>query len=124
MPECPKCASLSCIKWGKRHNKHRTVQRYGCASCGNKFAIDKDSMFKSRANKPAVMAAIDLSKRGLSTRDIAEHITRCHGVRITHASVSRWIKNIRFIDMYYKIGEDVPKWQQAEQEVEVEVPLP
>ncbi|KXB02194.1 hypothetical protein AKJ43_02295, partial [candidate division MSBL1 archaeon SCGC-AAA261D19] len=75
---CPKCGlDDQVIKKGFRYNQSGPVQRYKCKRCGVKFV--KRTAFVGMKNKAKVVAtALDLYFRGLSLRQVAEHLETSH----------------------------------------------
>ena len=45
-----------------------------------------------RFSPDVVITAIDLYCRGLSLRQVAEHLRRVHGIKVSHSTVYNWIK--------------------------------
>jgi len=64
---------------------------YWCKSCRHRFTPDDG--FKGMRNKPKViMAALDLYHKGLSSRNIVDHLWQFYGVKVTNTTVLDWIK--------------------------------
>lgn len=97
---CPKCNSNKfVIKRGFRYNKSETVQRYFCKKCGIKFS--NRTVFKGMKNKiAAIVSALDLYFRGISLRQIAEHLELTHGIKVSHGTIHNWVK--RYVDLYHR----------------------
>ena len=88
---CPYCGSEQIVKCGYRYNKSGPVQRYLCKNCGRKF-VSRYGLEGLRFSPDVVITAIDLYCRGLSLRQVAEHLRRVHGIKVSHSTVYNWIK--------------------------------
>jgi len=100
-PYCPKCGSGDfVIKRGVRYNRSGPVQRYFCKACKMRFV--SDTAFAGMRSKAAtIVSALDLYFRGLSLRQVAEHIEFTHGISVTHSTVHNWIeKYVKLVDDY------------------------
>ncbi|MEM3710132.1 MAG: SWIM zinc finger family protein, partial [Nitrososphaerales archaeon] len=77
---CPKCGSKNqVIKRGLTYNRYGPSQRYYCKVCRKRFS-DRTA-FKGLRNKAQiVVTALDLYYRGLSLRQVAEHLKMTQGV--------------------------------------------
>ncbi len=91
-PCCPKCGSAEhFIKRGPRYNRSGIVQTYYCKKCRRKFS--GRTAFRGMKTKAAtVVVALDLYYRGLSLRQISEHLEASHGIKVAHGTVYYWIK--------------------------------
>jgi len=99
-PHCPKCKSKEfIIKRGYRYNKSGPVQRYYCKKCMVKFTYR--TTFKSMKNKvEAIVSALDLYFRGVSLRQLAEHLELTYGIKVSHGTIYNWIK--RYVQLVNK----------------------
>lgn len=87
---CPECGSPDVVRRGMRHNRRGPVQTYSCKRCGVRFT---PGAFRGmRCSPSAIVAALDLFFRGISTRQIAEHLRMCYGIKVSHSSVHGWIR--------------------------------
>ena len=89
--ECKFCGSPKIVKWGKRKNKHGTVQRYECKSCGRWFTAE-DGFSKMRVNPKIISLSLDLYFKGVSLRKIQDHITQFYNLKISHVAIFGWLK--------------------------------
>jgi transposase-like protein len=103
-PNCPRCTSSEfVIKRGLRYNKSGPVQRYFCKNCKTKFV--SQTAFKGMKNKAtAIVSALDLYFRGISLRQLAEHLELTCGIKVSHGTIHNWVKKFvqlvnRYIDM-------------------------
>lgn len=88
-------------KDGKRKTEHRgRVQRYKCKSCSLRFV--QDNGFKRMRNgKKKITLCLDLFFRGLSTREIQEHLKAFYPKNSSHKTIYKWIvKYSRLISNY------------------------
>lgn len=102
-PCCPKCNSAEfIIKRGKRYNRCSPVQRYYCKRCGIKFSV-RTAFEGIKSKVSAVIAALDLYYRGLSLRQIAQHLESTQSIRVTHGTIYNWIKKyVELVERYVK----------------------
>lgn len=91
---CPNCGSKEVIKKGKRYNKNGSVGVFLCKLCGTKFGDGANA--KSRTiTIPLAMLSIDLSCKGVSIRNISNHIWQVYGVRKSPSTIYGWISSFR-----------------------------
>ena len=98
---CPICnSSEQVIKRGFRYNRSGPVQRYYCKRCRKRFT--DETWFKGMRNKiRAVITSLDLYYRGLSLREIKQHLDSCYGIKVSHTTVYNWIRKfVNMIDPY------------------------
>jgi transposase-like protein len=73
------------------------VQRYICRRCHKRFA-ERTTGFKGMKNKAEVVAAsLDLYYRGLSLRQIVQHLEASYRVKISYGTIYYWIK--KYVDL-------------------------
>jgi len=123
VPVCPKCGERkNIVKRGIRKNKSGPVQLYQCKSCGYRFS--EHSEIRSIKHNPALLIiAIDLFYKGLSLRNIQNHISLIYGVNIPHTTLYYWIvkftKKLR--EYYEELTSDVgDTWLADEMVVKVD----
>jgi transposase-like protein len=78
------------VRTGVQRNQSGLVQRYFCKSCGYKFN-DRESFEKLRNNPTLLLIGVDLFFLGLSTRQIARHLSSNYASEASHVTVYRWI---------------------------------
>ncbi len=108
------------IKKGVRYNKSGPVQLYYCKRCGKKFSARTGfSGIKKRAE--AVVAALDLYFRGLSLRQVAQHLRMSYKVEVSHKTVHNWIKRyVKLINEFVKsVNLNSGRWHADESVVKV-----
>jgi putative transposase len=119
---CRLCGSTNVVKQGIRKNKNREVQRFKCKDCNHKFTICENGFRKMEYKPEIVTLALDLYFKGLSYRDIVDHLKQFYKIKITHPTIINWVK--RFTKLVKEnIDELVPKvsgrWQADEMAVNV-----
>lgn len=105
-PKCPKCGRAwdqkNVIKRGTRHNLSGPVQLYFCKHCEKKFG-DRTAFEGMRSRAIAITSALDLYYRGLSLRQIREHLESFYATVVTHTTVYNWIKRyVQLVNQYLK----------------------
>jgi len=105
---CPRCGADfdHIIRAGVQKNKSGLVQRYKCKVCGCRFN-DRDGFEKLRNNPTLILIAIDLYLKGLSTRQIAHHLSMIYGSDTSHVTVYRWI--VKYLDILRKVEKELIK---------------
>ena len=103
-PKCPKCGKAwdqkNVIKRGVRHNRNGPVQRYYCKHCNRRFG-DRTAFEGMRSRATSIASALDLYYRGLSLRQIGEHLEAFYSVKVTHTTVYNWIKKyVQLVSQY------------------------
>lgn len=95
---CPICnLDDKVVRDGLRFNKNEPVQRYYCKRCKKRFA-ERVTGFKGMKNKAEIVtSSLDLFYRGLSLRQIAQHLETSHQVKISYGTVYFWIK--KYVDL-------------------------
>lgn len=103
---CPICGSPdSVIKDGLEESKSGFIQRYYCKNCKRGFTA-RTGFEGMHGQALAILLALDLYYRGLSLRNIAEHLKSVYGISVSHSTVYGWIK--RYVDI---IGKYMDKLQ-------------
>lgn len=93
-PGCPTCGSRATVRFGKRHNVGGAVSRYLCKACGVRFT-HRPGELRLRNHSRTVGLALDLYFRGLSLRNVAEHLRQAHSVAVSPSTIYGWLR--RFI---------------------------
>jgi len=94
---CPYCGSSSyVIKRGFRYNRNGPVQRYHCKHCKKRFR--DETAFEGMRNRAiTIITALDLYYRGVSLRQIVQHVESCYGIKVSHGTVYNWIR--KFVNL-------------------------
>jgi len=93
--KCPYCGKHKTIKRGKRKNKYEKKQTYWCNLCQRRFT-KRDVFWKK--NYPAEIIAEACScfkrdmSRGMSLRDVAEHLAEYRGIDVSPSTVLGWVR--------------------------------
>jgi transposase-like protein len=103
-PKCPKCGKAwdqkNVTKRGIRHNRSGPIQIYYCKHCGRKFG-DRTAFEGMRSRAISIASALDLFYRGLSLRQIEEHLESFYAIKVTHTTVYNWIKKyVQLVSQY------------------------
>jgi len=85
-----KCGSKNFRKDGVRKNKACEIQRYKCIECGKRFC--NNIGLRSKVSAKAITASLDLYFRGVSLRQVRQHLLQFYGVNITHVAIYKWIR--------------------------------
>lgn len=89
---CSKCKSNNVIKWCRRKTQNRGfIQRYKCKDCGKYFTLN-DGFFRMRNNPKKISLSIDLFFRGLSSREVQNHLQAFYPANSSNVSIYKWIK--------------------------------
>lgn len=96
--KCPFCGSVKVVKRGLRYLKHGISQRLGCRSCGRRFTQNTTPHPHHKAY--IVMLTLDLFFRGLSLRQISEHIFSAYQQKVCPSTILNWLRG------YSQIAED------------------
>ncbi len=84
-----KCGSTSFRKDGVRKNKACEIQRYRCLECGKRFC--NNIGLRSKISAKVITASMDLYFKGVSLRQVRQHLLQFYGVDITHVAIYKWI---------------------------------
>jgi len=109
---CVKCQSGDVIANGKRRNKSGVVARYLCKTCGARFT-GKEGFQQRRADPEKIALALDLYFRGMSLRQIVEHFSQVHALKLSHTTVYRWITHYSALASQWLNSQDAlvgEKW--------------
>lgn len=86
---CKHCKKNSAIKRGVQKNKSGWIPRYSCTICGRWF-VDRKGFEKFRHSPEVITAALDLRARGMSLKDVKEHLNQHHRVRVSRQTILDW----------------------------------
>jgi transposase-like protein len=88
---CPRCKSENIIKRGYFQTQaHGKQQRYYCKSCNKKF-IEQTPFYRMRNNPQKITLCLDLFYKGVSTRQIQQHLHDFYPHNASWVSVYKWI---------------------------------
>jgi len=101
--KCPFCSSANIIKRGQRQTQNRgLIQRYGCQDCNKRFVID-DGFFKMKNSPQKVTLCLDLFYKGISTRQVQQHLQTFYPHNSSNVSIYKWI--VKYSKMISKFTE-------------------
>ncbi len=99
---CPYCNSEDTIGWGKRQTKSGIKQKYRCRGCKKTFIEEKD-FERYKGNGKITTAILDLYFKGLSLRQIQDHLKQFYDLSLDHSNILRRIQRYsKIIDDYVK----------------------
>jgi putative transposase len=107
--EGPHCGSPNVIRFGRRYNRSRTVNRYLCNACRKRFT-SREGVLRLRFDARTVALALDLYFRGLSLRKVSDHFRQAYGLSVSPATIYGWISRFtpqaaRWMDSLARTGE-------------------
>ena len=79
------------MKRGPRKTRKGKVQPYFCKDCERKFAVN-DGFERMRRTPESITIALDLYFKGISLRNIVDHLKQFYCVEVSHVAVFKWIK--------------------------------
>jgi len=91
--KCPYCGkSDMVIKNGYSESRSGLQQRYYCKRCKRGF-MASTGFEGMHGQAIAILLSLDLYYRGLSLRQISEHLKAVYGITVSHGTVYGWIKH-------------------------------
>jgi transposase-like protein len=99
---CPLCKQTNhVIKRGVRINRSGLLQRYYCKICDRRFT-GRPVGFEGMKNRADIIAtSLDLYFRGLSLRQVVEHLEIAYKVKVSHGTIYYWIKKyVKLVSEY------------------------
>lgn len=87
---CIYCGSENIIKRGIRKTSFGEKQRYSCKVCKRRFVLDP--IQKIKGNGKIITVVMDLHFKGMSLRQIEDHLKQFYGIEIAHNTILGWIK--------------------------------
>lgn len=101
-----KCGSKSYKKDGVRKNKACEIQRYRCLDCGERFCNNMG--LRSKVSAKAITAGLDLYFKGVSLRQVKQHLLQFYGINVTHVAIYKWIRKfVEVVEPY--VDKLIPK---------------
>lgn len=94
-----KCSSKNFKKDGIRKNKACEIQRYKCLDCGKWFC--NNIGLRSKVSAKAITASLDLYFKGVSLRQIRQHLIQFYGIDVTHVTVYKWVHKFQEVVQPY-----------------------
>lgn len=91
MSECPYCnSSQRTWRKGWRYNKSGKKQMWWCNGCKRRFTID-DGFWKMKHKPEIITEACSCHKRGMSLKNIKDHLGEYRETDISRTCVLNWI---------------------------------
>lgn len=108
------------IKKGVRYNKSGPVQLYYCKRCKRKFS-ERTGFNGMKKRADTIVSALDLYFRGLSLRQVAQHLKASYNVQVSHKTVHNWIKRyVKLVNEFVKsVKVESSRWHADETVVKV-----
>jgi len=88
---CKFCGSSRIIKRGFKKTQKGKTQRFLCKDCKRRFVVN-DGFEKMKSTPQSVTIALDLYFKGISLRNIVDHLKQFYSVEVSHVAVYKWIK--------------------------------
>jgi len=102
--KCPRCGSNETTMKGFRYNKTGAIRLRKCKICKKRFK--DDLMLESNGNNTALaIIALDLHYKGLSLRDIKNHIWQVYCIDKPVSTLHRWI--VKLTEIMCKVLDDL-----------------
>ena len=93
---CPKCQSVKFKKDGNRYTKFGKVQRLSCLVCHYKFS-HREGFERMKQDAKVITLCMDLYFKGISLRQIRDHIKQFYGVSVWQSTIYYWIR--KYVDL-------------------------
>jgi transposase-like protein len=88
---CPFCRGKEVVRRGTFETKaHGKQQRYFCKSCSKKF-IEQTPFYRMRNNPQKITLCLDLFYKGVSTRQVQEHLQQFYPHNSSWVSIYNWV---------------------------------
>ena len=101
-PTCYYCGSYNVVKMGKRVNKDVIKQRFRCNDCCKRFIAEKD-FERMKGNSKTTTLILDLYFKGISLRQIEDHLKQFYSISLDHSNILRRIQKFsKIINDYVK----------------------
>ena len=99
--KCPYCEkSDMVIKNGYSESRSGLQQRYYCKRCKRGFTV-ATGFEGMHGQALAILLSLDLYYRGLSLRQISEHLKAVYGITVSHGTIYGWIKRyVAIVNQY------------------------
>ena len=88
--QCPYCKSSQTIRRGLRKNKSGIKQMFWCNHCERRFTYH-DAFWKKKHTPEIIVEACSSYKRGMSLRDVKDHLSEYRATDITRTTVLNWV---------------------------------
>jgi len=103
---CPTCKKKNqTIKRGFRYSRSGPRQIFFCKRCKKRFCA-KQSFKKMKHRATVITTALDLYFRGLSLRQVVQHLETSHHVTVSHGTVYYWLR--KYVRMVSDFVDGLP----------------
>jgi transposase-like protein len=92
---CSFCGSSNIVKHGTRVSSGQKTQRYRCKACHHESHSKQGFSFRMKHSNELLQFAQRLGRQtepAYSTRDIAALIQQRFGIKVSHATISAWLR--------------------------------
>lgn len=98
---CIKCKKADVVRRGSfKTQAHGKQQRYYCKNCNKKF-IEQTPFYRMRNHPKKITLCLDLFYKGISTRQIQEHLQAFYPHNSSNVSIYKWIvKYVKHISKF------------------------
>jgi transposase-like protein len=104
-PVCKTCGSSKfLVKAGFRYNRSGPLQRFYCKRC-NTYSADRYGFEKMKTQAFAIVSALDLYFRGISLRQISEHLLSLFGIDVSYGTIYNWIR--KYVELVHEFTKDL-----------------
>ena len=118
--ECPHCGSNDVISKGPRYNKTGSIPVKLCRACGKKFSGNTATGIAKAA---LAITSIDLYYRGLSIRDIRDHLLQVYGVERAASTIHVWVVKVTKVLVQVaeriKLSAKAQAWHSDEMKIRI-----
>lgn len=91
-PPCPRCGSDQQVtKRGFRYSRTGPEQRYHC-ECSNYRFVNRTAFKWMRTKARVIASSLDLYFRGLSLRQVQQHLEDSYEIKVTHSTIYNWLR--------------------------------
>jgi len=121
-PICQTCGSNEfLVKSGFRYNRSGPTQRLYCKRC-HKYSTARNGFEKMKNPTMAVVSALDLYFRGISLRQISEHLRSLFGIDVSYGTIYNWIR--KYVELIHEFTKNVKvqtseRWHADETSIKV-----
>ena len=103
--KCKYCGSSEhLVKYGPRHRQSVTTQMFKCKSC-EKYFTNRKGYERMKNQKIAVLSALDLYFRGISLREIQQHLKSTFGCNVSYVTIYNWLK--KYVQLVKRYTENL-----------------
>ncbi len=88
---CENCGASEFIKKGFRYTKFGKVQKYQCVKCKHWFVM-REGFARMKQDAKVITLAMDLHFKGISLRQIRDHLKQFYDVEVWQSTIYYWIR--------------------------------